>query len=182
MPDLVKYGIIFLVAIVTGIILTVIIFNLIKKNNENKMYDDVYFLLQSLIPDDETKDSFKIEKNSSNDFDYIFQTPNYTYYIKIIKNFGSHEICINNATKWQIRKSLNDNSMNFVENVEGLMRLDVDDTKKKKKLYIIYPNARSLLKYINECEMVFVKPNTDVYGTNVISYLAVEKDNSLIKL
>jgi hypothetical protein len=47
-------------------------------------------------------------------------------------------------------------------------------SKPNKKLYIVYPNARSLLKYINECEMVFIKPNTDIiikkspYAVNLI--------------
>ena len=51
-----------------------------------------------------------------------------------------------------------------------------------KKIYIIYPNSRSLLKYVNECEMEFVTPETDIYGTQVITYLALNEDLSLIKI
>ena len=68
--------------------------------------------------------------------------------------------------------------MNFVPNVDKLMRLDLEDPK-SRKLYIIYPNATSLLKYINECEMVFVRPETDVYGTNVISYAGLKEKPEL---
>lgn len=66
----------------------------------------------------------------------------------------------------------------------GLDQTEKEKTKKKKniKIYIIYPNARLLLMYINECEMKFINPNTDVYGTNVIAFMELEKNrDSLIK-
>ncbi len=53
---------------------------------------------------------------------------------------------------------------------------------KSVKMYIIYPNAKSLLMYINECEMKFVNPNTDVYGTRVVTFQELVKNrDSLIK-
>ena len=54
--------------------------------------------------------------------------------------------------------------------------------KKNIKMYIIYPNARSLLMYINECEMKFVNPKTDVYGTRVVTFVDFSKNrDSLLK-
>ncbi len=160
------------------IILSIIIYNVIRTWRIGKMYSDCDKVLQSLI-NPTLVNEYRIERITSKDpYDYIFKTPNHNYYIQVVPNFNSYEICINNSVKWQIRKSFNDNSMNFVPNVDKLMPLDLEDPK-SRKLYIIYPNATSLLKYINECEMVFVRPETDVYGTNVISYAGLKEKPEL---
>ena len=54
-------------------------------------------------------------------------------------------------------------------------------TKKNKKIFLIYPNARLLLMYINECEMKFVTPKTNINGSNVITFvdLMANKDSLL---
>lgn len=71
----------------------------------------------------------------------------------------------------------------LVEGVEPLMRLDLANTQKKEhKLFIIYPNVTALLKVINECEMVFVYPDTDVYGAQVISYKKLEENLDLLEV
>ena len=44
------------------------------------------------------------------------------------------------------------------------------------KLYVIYPESKRLMKVINECEMVFIKPDVDIYGSRVINYLTMKED------
>lgn len=157
-------------------------YSIAKKNSIKKMYLDIEKILESLM-DSSNDEKFKLEKIYSEAFDYIFQTPRYLYYIKVIANMGNQEICVNNAVKWQLRKAFNDESIRFVEHVEGLMRMDIDSKNKEvKKLYIVYPNARSLLKYINECEMIFIHPDTDVYGTNIIPFVALAENPKLLKV
>ena len=169
-------GVVLIVIIVTIILVSI---NISKKNSVKKMYEDIEKLFNSIIP--ENKDGYKFERKTNLEYDYLFETPNYIYYIKVIPNSGNQEICVNNSVKWQLRKSFNDESMRFVQNVEGLMRLEVEKQKNVKKLYIIYPNARSLLKYINECEMIFIHPDTDVYGCNIIPYILLKENIDLIK-
>ncbi len=170
---------ILLIIIFLSIIL-ILFYNIFKKWSYKKMMNDCEKLFESFINPTEINEYKLYKPQSKEAFDYVFYTPKYNFYIQIVPNFGSHEICINNSIKWQIRKSFNDTSMNFVPNIDKLMRLDIDDPK-AKKIYIIYPNATSLLKYINECEMIFVRPETDVYGTNVIPYLALKEKPELIK-
>lgn len=174
MDDLVLSIIIIFAILIFLIAVLIISYNIFRKWRISKMFSDCDKVLQSLI-DPKNSNEYKIIKNTSKEpYDYIFKTPLHNFYIQVVPNFGTYEICINNSIKWQIRKSFNDNSMNFVPNVDKLMRLDIDDPK-AKKLYIIYPNATSLLKYINECEMIFVRPETDVYGTNVIPYAGLKE-------
>ena len=155
-------------------IVLIILYNVYAKQRKAKMYKDVYDALNSLrIKSRENE--FEVKRTSNEKaYDYTFKTPTSIFYIKIVPNFSNYEICINNSVKWQIRKSFGDDSLNFVEGVEDLMRMEFSE-KNAKKLYIIYPNAKALLKYINECEMVFVRPETDVYGTNVIPYVALKE-------
>lgn len=179
MEDWLKILIISVCVVIFLICILYVILSVTKKNSIKKMYLEVEKIFETLIPED--AEGYEIKKLFIKDYDYVFETPAYTYYIKIVPNAGNQEICVNNSVKWQLRKSFNDETMRFVDNIEGLMRMDIDSLKPYKKLYIIYPNARTLLKYINECEMVFIHPNTDVYGTNIIPYVALKENPNLIK-
>lgn len=181
MEDIIKLiilGVCLITIVVCGIILS---YSIAKKNGIKRMYAEIEKVLESRIIQSK-KELFRLDKLHTEAYDYIFETPAYLYYIKVIPNFGNCEICVNNSVKWQLRKSFNDERMNFVEQVEGLMRMDIHADKPVKKLYIIYPNARSLLKYINECEMVFIHADTDVYGTNIIPFMTLKEDPKLIQI
>ena len=172
------------IIIVSVIIVIIIAISILMKNihqkQMNKMFAEVEAALNSLKKNEE---EFKLVRCYTYTHDYYFETPNYNYYIKVVPNISNAEICVNNAVKWQLRKSINDDAMRFVEGIEPLMRMEFEPSSKpNKKLYIVYPNARSLLKYINECEMVFVKSNTDVYGTNIITYVDLLSNPDVINL
>lgn len=114
-------------------------------------------------------------------FDILFETRGNIYLVKMISNYSNNEICINSALKWQIRANAMDNSMRMLEGIEGLMTMKAKDIKKKiRKVFVVYPNAHSLLKYINECEMIFVEPETDVYGATVVTYNKLLENNSSV--
>ncbi len=167
--------VLFIIAAFIGLI---ILLKYIDKKRIKKMFSNIQELLNRIvIQDRDNSELIKIEYDAKKvqkpAYDFILVTKGYRYYIKVVDNRGGYEICVNNSVKWQIRKSFNDTSMNFVPNIEELMRMELPnqyDERQPKKLYIVYPGARSLLRYINECEMEFVHPTTDVYGTNIITY------------
>lgn len=184
----ITYTIIIIVAIIALIVLFYVFSYMINKNKINKMNQSIESILNQIVSKDKDNFSFKKTENKKGDvptYDYTLETNKYRYFIKVVPNDNNQEICVNNSVKWQLRKSFNDESMRFVPDIEHLMRLDLpisENNKINKKLYIIYPNARSLLKYINECEMEFVHPNTDVYGTNIITYVNLKEHLELIDL
>lgn len=181
MPDFFKILLIVIIIAIISLIAVIIILNILHKNNIKKMYLEIENLLEGLIDQDNIED-YNFLKLYNNKYDYVFDTPAYKYYIKVVPNLSNEEICVNNSVKWQLRKSFNDESMRFVENIEGLMRMDEENEKNTKRIYIVYPNARTLLKYINECEMIFIHPDTDVYGTNIISYVALKENPGILKI
>ena len=166
-----------LIGLVVIVILIITVSSISKKLNkkvQNAMFDNVYNVLRK-VQDNIDGDS-RIVRCYAKTHDFYFETPNKRYYIKVVFNPGNHEICVNNALKWQLRRAVQDDRMHFVEGIEPLMRMEIEPSvKEAKKLYIIYPNTRSLLKYINECEMIFIHPNTDVYGTNIIRFTDFEE-------
>lgn len=170
-------GAIFLIAIAISI------FIIVNKRKIQKRKNDIIKLFTNACKE-KGIDDFKIEYVKKDTHDFYFEDKKNIYYIKVIYNFSNQEICINNAIKWQLRKLSNRNeSVSFVEGIEPLMRLDLTNSKKKEhKLFIVYPNVTALLKVINECEMVFVYPDTDVYGSQVIPYKKLVEDMGLLEI
>lgn len=179
--DFFKVLLIVIIVIIILLIIAIVVYNIMIKNNIKKMYMEIERLFESLVDENEP-DEYNFIKVFNNKYDYVFDTPAYKYYIKVVPNLSNEEICVNNSVKWQLRKSFNDESLRFVENIEGLMRMDDEIEKNIKRLYIVYPNARTLLKYINECEMVFIHPDTDVYGTNIIPFVTLQENPGLLKV
>ena len=216
MPQYVKIIILIAMLGIVGVFFLFFLLITIKKHKIRNMYLAIDQLLNQIVKENE---NFELAKSTEPEYDYKLKTNNNVYYLKVIPNFDSEEITINNSVKWQLRKSFNDNTMRFVPDVEGFMRYEIahdeiveniestnnglnekemtfsdlgldainnqKDEKqymKSVKMYIIYPNAKSLLMYINECEMKFVNPNTDVYGTRVVTFQELVKNrDSLIK-
>ena len=192
MPQIAKVLIIVFSAIILLIIFSLITYRIIKKHNDKKTILTVEQLLLNLSKENPKRHFNKALKVKGENvpYDYVFYAEDKILFIKIIPNSGNAEICVNNSVKWQIRKSIDDRSLNFVPNVEKFMRYKItnDDCKDVKitseykayKIFLIYPNARSLLRYINECEMEFVYPQTDVYGTRIITYKALNEHHELL--
>ena len=167
--------------IVIGV-LAIVLFAIGSKHIAEKRKKDCFNLLNKVCDSKENK-NYKLELSNHPAYDYYIENDNYKYFVKLIINTNNQEICVNNAIKWQLRNGLHDKGLRFVEGVESLMRMDINPNGKEvKKLFIIYPNSRALLKVINECEMIFVNPKTDIYGANIITYKQLEEDFDLIKL
>ena len=172
------YWIIGILVLVIALIIVICFFT--KHLNEKRKKD--CFNLLNKICAEKIEGEYKIEQANSLAYDFYIETINHKYYIKLINNPNNQEICVNNAIKWQLRNSIHEKDIRFVEGVEHLMRMDIkNDGKTAHKLYIVYPNARALLKVINECEMVFITPETDIYGAKIVTYKQLEENYNLMK-
>lgn len=176
--DIIVYFIIGLLILI-GFIVGIILFNRYKNN---KKKNDIISIFDAACKAHNVTE-YKIEHVKKDAYDFYYEDPKNIYYIKIVNNPLNKEICVNNAIKWQLRTQGSVDEMNFVEGIDGLMRMDLKrNSKRQFKLYIVYPTARALLKVINECEMVFIYPDTDVYGTRIITYVTLREKPELIVL
>lgn len=102
----------------------------------------------------------------------IIKNEQVTFLVKIIKVPEYAEIQINNKVTWEIKYGAGNTPgkaqpyKKMVKEISEFMNLE---TKTNEiKLVIATPCPKKIVKYINECEIVFVTPYTDVYGTRLI--------------
>lgn len=173
----------FIVSFISVILVIVLIFVYLEihaSKKKQKVFNNVLEIFNNLVEEKKLV-NYYLRKSDDPAYDIYFETKNNIYFIKIVYNFSNAEICINNAVKWETRTSPMDNKTKFIEGIDSLMIKKFDSIKKKvNKLYIVYPNAHSILKYINECEMIFVDEKTDCYGANVITYQKLKDNNQII--
>lgn len=167
------------------LVIAVVIFGTIVIHNKRiqKRKNDIIHLFQAACVEKGISE-YTLEYVKKDTHDFYFEDEQSIYYVKVIYNLSNQEICINNAIKWQLKKLGEPNQKHlFVDEVEPLMRLDLSHpSKKEHKLFIVYPDATALLKVINECEMEFVYPDTDVYGAHVIPYNKLIENLNLLEL
>ena len=153
---------------------------------QNKMYANITEVLDKIVKESTDNSYERILKQKGPQrrplYDYILKTKNFTYYIKLIQNNNLNEITVQSSVKWQIRKSPKHTI--YISDIEEFMRLRIPDENNKvsKKIALIYPDSKSLLRYINECELEFITPDTDVYGCNVVTYKQLYENLDIIKL
>lgn len=121
----------------------------------------------------------RVFKNKN--FDYEVDYNNKKFLIKMIYHPSKSEININSMNYWQINRGIvsSRKSGEQMKGVYDLLKFKLIDngySKNTIKLYVIYPYCNRLMKVINECEMVFIKPNIDVYGCRIINYKNLKED------
>lgn len=169
--------IIFFILIIIFLIISIFIFYSIRKRyKKNRMYYDVKVIFDKLIKQNV---NITYERKNNQEYDFILTTTKYLYYVKLIPNFYNEDICINSELKWTFGKSLSNEKKKDIKINEGLVRLDLikeKNGKKPRKLFIVYPDAKTLLMVVNECEYEFVNNDSDVYGSKIITYTNLKND------
>lgn len=122
------------------------IFLILNKKQKDSVKDEIVELLKQY-------GSVNIEGKNIE-----FTTKNKTYRVLFYYVSPNLELTINSKTKWEIRsktKSLVVDKQHFL-------------SSKLPKLVIIYPTTHPIKRYINENEMVFVKPQEHFYQMNIM--------------
>lgn len=110
-------------------------------------------------------------------YDYEVDTKECIYLIKVIYNFQKLEISINNKNYWQLNDKIVTSKKGGakLEGIYDLINTNFDYEKQYKKVYVIYPDTKAIIKALNESELIFVEPDTDCYGVNVIKYKEIKE-------
>ena len=154
---------------------TVFLIVFLRKRRKTKMYTSIEMVLENYVK--RTPDS-KLDKVYLPEYDYILQTSKSKTYIMIVPNFSCGELFLSSSTKWSIKKTYEDSYSKFVPRVDKLARFDppYEGGLQIRRMYIIYPLAKSILRYINDCEMEFIHFDTDINGANIVTYLELKDD------
>lgn len=162
------------------VILLFVLYILLHNAKIKKAKETIYNLLHEVF--NTKSEGFKLEYSEDKAYDFYYENAKNIIFIKIVFNFDKEEICVNNKVKWQLKKNKNDHRERYVQNIEPLMNKVFESNKKVQKIFIVYEDSRSLLKYINESELIFITPKVDVYGSKVITYNELKNNFDAITL
>ena len=160
MVDIIIIIVIALIAL--GVVIAILTNN---ENNKSKEIQNYLNKIQEL--------GYNISNEENKPYDYLISNENTTFIVKLIKIPEYFEIQINNKVTWEVKYGAGNTVgkaqpyKKYLKEIEPFMNLVVDNSF--TKLVIATPKPKKLVKYINECEIVFVTPKTDVYGVKLIS-------------
>lgn len=159
--------------IIIGVLLFLgyIIFkNFEPKIKTKKLIESLTFYLNKL----NTKYDLTILKKDTYDIDLKINDKHYVIKILIVPEYS--EIQINSRVTWEVKYGAGNTPgkaqphRRYLTEISEFQKKDFDENI--IKLVLINPKPKKIVKYINECEIIFVKSSTDVYGSKIIT-----KDN-----
>ena len=160
--------------VLIGIAVIILGYILLCYINKRKAYKNLHEKLLTISSSVEV-----VKKNKA--YDFKMNHNGKLFLIKLIYNPSCDEICINAKHYWQQNHGVV-SSRKKGEQMKGVYDLIFLDLAQNNfpldtvKLYVIYPESQRLVKVINECEMIFIKPNVDIYGSRVNNYSDLEKN------
>lgn len=117
--------------------------------------------------------NYELEKSKNVPYDYCLKINNKEYLIKTISVPSYAEVQINSKTTWEIKYGAGDTPgkaqpfKKYLSNISQFMHLK--NNENQIKVVVVIPKAKKIVMYINECEIVFVTPQTNVHGTRIIN-------------
>ena len=115
--------------------------------------------------------SFKVLNKDIYDIDLTISNKKYVIKIIIIPEYS--EVQINSKETWEVKYGAGNTPgkaqphNRYLNEVSTFQKTNFPD--KSIKLILFSPKPKKIVKYINECEIVFVNPSTDVYGSRIIT-------------
>ena len=159
---------------IVAIVIFLIVYDKLRKKNAIKKVKEI---LERVCDSVEV-----VEKNKA--FDFIATKGEQKYLLKMVYFFCQDEINVNAKNYWQANHGAVSSRKKGekVPDVYDLVNFDLvanGYSVDTKKIYIIYPQATTLMKVINECEMVLIKPTTDCHGAKLTNFTNLERDFDL---
>lgn len=151
------------IPIVIVIVIGFVTLFILRKMNKNKKMDQIISCIQG------HNLAAVLTKATKAPYDFMFETEEKKYLFKVIFHPSQAEINVNSKNYWQVNHGVVSSRKQGVQlkGIYGLVNYEEVSRKPIQKIYIITPNAKVLMKVVNECEMVFITPETDCFGVNI---------------
>lgn len=156
-----------IITVVLVIIAISIIKSILPVIRRNKLIEK----LENYLKRTNKEYKFKVLKNDIYDIDLVINENNFVIKIVIVPEYS--EIQINSKETWEVKYGAGNTPgkvqphKRYLNEVSSFQKTNFPDNK--IKLILISPKPKKIVKYINECEIVFVNPSTDVYGSRIIT-------------
>jgi hypothetical protein len=168
MPELIKYLLIPILVLVA----VIIIISIISKKNQQKTISDIKNIILRSLPNAKIK-SFSI----SDLYQFEAVTEQKTILVKVVFSRPEYEFIITNSNRWTVnsnptqwsRKSKPEFIADSHEFTKHNKEMDI------KKIVLVYPAVKQIIRYLNESDTVFVKPEEKYNNIHFVSLKDFEK-------
>lgn len=153
---------IFVLVAVIGVAIIAVLSTL--KPSPKRVIEDI----EKVLKDNNIDYTIKLSENKSYTLDLTINNTTYTTLVLPIEKFA--EVTINNFNTWEMHYGAGDKPGKVqpfktrIAEIPNFMNLSSDN-----KLVIIQPNAKQIVYWKNENEIVDVLPNNKVYDVNVVN-------------
>lgn len=153
---------IFVLVAVIGVAIIAVLSTL--KPSPKRVIEDI----EKVLKDNNIDYTIKLSENKSYTLDLTINNTTYTTLVLPIEKFA--EVTINNFNTWEMHYGAGDKPgkaqpfKTRIAEIPNFMNLSSDN-----KLVIIQPNAKQIVYWKNENEIVDVFPNNKVYDVNVVN-------------
>ncbi len=110
-----------------------------------------------------------LKESNTSAYHYDFLLNDVTYRLKLLYIGSYKELSINSKTHWQVKPA---------KKIK-LIPLNGFDLVEEPKMLIVYPHPKKMVKYINENEIVFIKPLEKCFDFYLFTNRELEKIKEL---
>ena len=146
-----------------------------------KMYENILNLLANIAKENKII-NYKLRRVKRKPYDIYYETITHIYNIKVLANYKNQELFLKDKTNWQFIDHVEDLKHTEIKIAE-FINLDSKNQGKKDiiKMILIYPNAKAIISFINQCELNFVYDDKEIYGTKIVTYENLYNRHNIIE-
>ena len=149
---------------------------IVNKTKENLAYDEIEEFCE--------KNGYFYERCKDRRYDMIIKGDDFVMYLAMCKVPASSSITINSRNTWCLRfggkrKGKGYSSQRYLTELTPFLNFNPDKDATGKAIYkvvVFYPTTEVVLKYMNESEIMEIKPKNISFGYKAITYKTLFTD------
>ncbi|MBO4666840.1 MAG: hypothetical protein J5666_01750 [Bacilli bacterium] len=160
----------YIIIIFAIILLYFLVTFIINKLKENLAYDEIEEFCENK--------GYSFQKVKDNRYDAIINGDDFKMYVILCRVPEASSVTINSRNTWCLRfggkrKGKGYSQKRYLNEISPFLNFNEEKNLIGKTIYkvvIFYPNCEAILKYMNESEIMEIKPNNISFGYKAITY------------
>lgn len=159
----------FLIIIAAGLIVCFVLTFIINKLKTKVLFEEIQGFCE--------QKNYKFTKANDNRYDCVIEDENFIMYCAICKIPSNSSVTINSKNTWCLRfggkrQGRNYPNMRYLNELKPFLNFN-PSKKGPKEVYrvvVFHPGTEIILRYMNESEIMEIKPDNVSYGFKAITY------------
>ena len=160
----------YIIIIFAIILLYLFVTFIINKLKENLAFDEIKEFCE--------KRGYLYQKVKDSRYDLIITGDDFKMYVALCKVPAASSVTINSRTTWCLRfggkrKGKGYSAKRYLNELNPFLGFNPEKDASKKTIYkvvVFYPTCEAILKYMNESEIMEIKPENISFGYKAITY------------